>query len=649
MTEDYGYAGKILRVDLTSHRVTSHPTKDYADRFLGGRGIAAKIYWDEVPPQVSPFDPENLLIFVTGPLAGYKGLAGSRWQICGKSPAATPEHFSYSNLGGNWGARLKFAGYDALIVQGKSERPVYLYIEKDRTEIRDGSHLWGKGNVAVRRILKGELGNSAGVVSCGPAGENRVLFATTLADNDASGSAGFGAVMGSKMLKAVVVRGSAKMTAGDPDGFQRVKTYFLELSKGTPKVHVEHPSLKRTPCFGCSGCARSFYHAANGTVGKVLCQSGIFYQKRDPQDYVLPAGKTTSMKEWDEVPFFATRLCDEYGLDTNAVEVIYTWLTKCYRAGVLTDENTGLPLSKVGTPRFMEVLIKKTALREGFGDLLAQGISEAAAQLGKDAMDLIMDSLSMSQNDAPYCPRTYITTGLFYAMEPRQPIQQLHEVVFPMWGWLPWANKVEGAFLSSDIFRTFAKKFWGSELAVDFSTWDGKALAAKKIQDRQYVRECLIMCDFQAPIWFIPFTEDCSGDPALESKMLSAVTGKKLSEGMLYETGERVFNLQRAILAREGHWGRKSDVLPDCFHTIPIQRAYSNYECQVPGKDGEVVSKKGEVFDKKDFQELKDEYYQLREWDVKSGLQTKEKLEQLGLRDVAGELLKLGLAVEKED
>jgi len=648
MTRNYGYAGKILKVDLTSRRITSHPTMDYARRFLGGRGIAAKIYWDEVPPEVRPFDSENILIFATGPLAGFKGLAGSRWQICGKSPAATPELFSYSNLGGNWGARLKFTGHDALIVRGKSERPIYLSIEKDKTEIKDASHLWGKGAREVRGILKSEMGKSAGVVACGPAGENRVLFATTLADNDASGSAGFGAVMGSKMLKAVVVRGSEKMTPGDPDGFQEVKKYFLELSKGTPRVHVEHPSLKRAPCFGCPGCARSVYQAADGTKGKVLCQSGIFYQKRDPQDYVLPAGKTASLKEWDEVPFFATRLCDDYGLDTNAMEVIYTWLTKCYRAGLLTDESTGIPLSKVGAPRSMEVLIRKTALREDFGDLLAQGISEAAASLGKDATNLIADSLSKSQNDAPYCPRTYITTGLFYAMEPRQPIHQLHEVVFPMWGWLPWANGHEGAFLSSDIFRAFAKKCWGSEIAADFSTWDGKAFAAKKIQDRQYVRECLIMCDFQSHAWFIPFTEDHSGDSSLESRMLSAVTGENVSEEMLYETGERVFNLQRAILVREGHAGRKSDVLPDCFHTIPIERAYSNYECLVPGKDGQVICKRGELIDRNDFERLKTEYYQLRDWDVSSGLQTKAKLEQLNLRDVAEDLSELGLAVEKE-
>src|SRR4030042_4267476 len=139
MREQYGYAGVILRVDLSSGKITGVPTAEYADRFLGGRGIAAKIYWDEVPASVSAFDPENRMIFVTGPLAGFSGLSGSRWQVCGKPPAMTPEEFSYCNLGGRWGWQLKFAGDDALVGPGKSHKPVYLFIEDNSIEIRDAS------------------------------------------------------------------------------------------------------------------------------------------------------------------------------------------------------------------------------------------------------------------------------------------------------------------------------------------------------------------------------------------------------------------------------------------------------------------------------------------------------------------------------
>ena len=188
--------------------ITHVPTMDYADRFLGGRGVAAKIYWDEVSPDTRALDPANRMIFITGPLAGFSGLAGSRWQVCGKSPATTPEHFCYGNLGGSWGAYLKFAGYDGIIVQGKSEKPVYLSIDDGTVEIRDASSLWGKQSIEVREILKGELGSATRVVASGTAGDNLVVFASLLADNDSSGTSGFGAVMGSKKLKAIAVAGS---------------------------------------------------------------------------------------------------------------------------------------------------------------------------------------------------------------------------------------------------------------------------------------------------------------------------------------------------------------------------------------------------------------------------------------------------------
>lgn len=191
-TGEFGYAGKILMVNLSTARMTEEATASYADRFLGGKGIAAKIYWDEVPPDVGPLDPDNRLIFITGPFAGITGVAGSRWLICGKTPAFYPSRFNSCSLGGRWGAQLKLTGYDGIVVQGKSEKPAYLLIQGDTAELRDASALWGKDAVAVREILKGELGKSARVVTMGPAGENLVSMATVLADQDAAGSS-FGA------------------------------------------------------------------------------------------------------------------------------------------------------------------------------------------------------------------------------------------------------------------------------------------------------------------------------------------------------------------------------------------------------------------------------------------------------------------------
>jgi len=228
-------------------------------------------------------------------------------------------------------------------------------------------------------------------------------------------------------------------------------------------------------------------------------------------------------------------------------------------------------------------------------------------------------------------------------MEPRIPMQQLHEIGALIPKWVSWAKKAEGAVVSGEVIRAIAKRFWGSELAADFSTCEGKALAAKKIQDRQYAKECLILCDYLWPIIDLAFSADHVGDPTLESKVLSAVTGHEVDEEGLYRMGERVFNLQRAILVREGHRGRDFDSLPDHCFTAPLQYDQLNPECLVPGKGGEVISRKGTVVDRKEFERMKDEYYQLRQWDVATGLQTKAKLQELGLEDVTQDLEQRGL------
>ena len=152
------YAGNILKVDLSTGSMINLPTNEYTERFIGGRGLAAKFYWDTVPPDAGAFDPDNCLIFVTGPLAGFTRLGGSRWQICGKSAAMAPQYFSHANLGGSWGARMKFSGYDAIAVQGRAEKPVYLFVHDGKAEIRDAAFIWGKTAKETQAILKTELG-----------------------------------------------------------------------------------------------------------------------------------------------------------------------------------------------------------------------------------------------------------------------------------------------------------------------------------------------------------------------------------------------------------------------------------------------------------------------------------------------------------
>jgi len=231
MAAEFGYAGKILKVDLSSASMSDIPTSDYADRFIGGRGIAAKIYWDEVPPESKAFDQENRLMFMTGPMSSYPGTAGSISQICGKSAFTNPEQFFYTSMGGSWGAHLKLAGYDGVVVHGKSEKPVYLLVQDGNAELRDASALWGKDSAEVRDILKGELGRSARVLATGPAGENLVPFATTLAEEDAA--AWGAAIMGSKKLKAIVVRGKGvRPPVANPEKLEALVKYLRGMGYG---------------------------------------------------------------------------------------------------------------------------------------------------------------------------------------------------------------------------------------------------------------------------------------------------------------------------------------------------------------------------------------------------------------------------------
>ena len=629
----YGYAGKILRVDLSTGKTTDISSLDYAERFLGGRGIAAKIYWDEVPPETSAFDAENRLIFALGPMAGIPALGASRWGVFGKSPLTTPEKFNYGNLGGRWGAELKFAGYDGIVVHGKSERPVYLLISDGKVEVKDASALRGKGAIQTRDTLKAELGDKTRVVAIGPAGENMVSTATLLADNDASGSGGMGAVMGSKKLKAIAVKGIGKKTeVAHPERLRELTTYFKGLGKDNVPVWgmdfmVYGPNTKKEPCYGCLGnCLRIKYTADNGKAGKFMCQSRFFY-------YAWALG---FYGEENDASFHATKVCDEYGLDTWALQHLLDWLYACFNTGVLTEEQTGIPMSQIGSVEFIEAIVRMISVREGFGDVLALGLEKAAEKIGPEAVALI-------EHADAYEPRMYITNALIYPFEPREPIQQVHEVGLWLAMWSSWAKGTQGVHISTDVLRGIARQFWGSEAAADFSSYEGKALAAKLIQDRQYVKETLMICDWVYPMLDIPNSEDHMGDPTLESKILSAVIGKEFDEESLNRIGERVFNLQRAILLREGHKAREDDKLPDNWHNTPLKGHIVDPDCIVPGKNGEIISRKGAKVDWEDFERMRADYYQLRRWDVATGLQTREQLKEVGLEDITDDLERRGL------
>jgi len=632
----YGYAGKILKVDLSSGSIIHMPTSDYADLFLGGRGVAAKIYWDEVPPKIEASHPENRLIFMTGPLCSVPGFA-SRFQVCGKSIATN--QFSFCNLGGSWGAQLKSAGYDGVVVYGKADKPVYLWIDGDKVEIRDGAHLMGKNAFQREKMIKEELGDSVHVLTVGPAGDNMVSFATFLASDDSVGAGGLAGVMGSKNLKAIAVRGDKKFKVAHADKLSRLRSRIRQLSSGyaesllTLGMLTSRDRLKKSFCQGCpTGCVRATHRNADGSERKFMCQAAMFYETRAQRYY----GNTDAALK-------ATELCDDYGLDTRATETMIMWLSRCHKSGILTDERTGIPLSQIGSYEFIETLLRKIAHREGFGDTLARGTHKAAASLGKEAQALIKDYMVKSGDNELYGPRLYITTGIFWAMEPRLPIQQLHEVSVPVMLWGARQRGLKEVPVTTEVLRAMAKRFFGSELAVDFSTYDGKALTAARIQDREYAKESLILCDLFWPIYFAEASPDGVGDPSLESQICAAVTGREIDEAGLYKIGERICNLQRAILAREGHKGREYDVIDEYNFTTPLKGDFGNTDCIVPGREGELFSRKDIVLDREQFEKMKGEFYRIRGWDVPSGLQKRAKLEELGLGYVAKTLEREGL------
>jgi aldehyde:ferredoxin oxidoreductase len=634
----YGYAGNILKVNLTDGKVTKLPSAEYTDKYIGGHGLASRLYWEMVPPEAGWADPENCLICVNGPAAGFPGFAGSRWKICAKSPFRDPESYCYANLGEKWGMTLKFAGYDALVVQGKAKKPVYIYIHDDKVEIKDAGYLKGKTTFETLDTLKAELGEAVSTLACSPAGENLVRFATVGAEGGAVGSGGMGAVMGSKNLKAVAVAGDKHPAAANPERLRELaKTMQQSRPQGNrgPSMWglagLTHPGA----CSGCGlGCSREVYTLEpGGRRYRTLCQSSVFYMS-----WVMKQSKSPFKDDGSRL--LATRLCDGYGLDSTVVQSVIEILEACFLENLVTEKQIGVAISKAGTPEFIEAIIKKIAFREGYGELLAKGTAAIAEAIGPKAVAMLPNFIATKANDKKdYDPRMLITTGLCYATEPRRPIQQIHEVVMPVMMWNGMPGEKPGKMFSTEKFQLFAERAWGSAIAADFSTYEGKALAAKKIQDHAMVKESMVTCDLG---WMSArFTNVIDPENTVgESQVYTAITGKETSVVELDKTGEMILNLQRAIFLRQGWQGRKDDTLLDYFFTNPLQKGelFFNVDAMVPGKNGEPLSKVGYVVDKEKFEDMKTEYYGYRGWDTATGYPTKKKLKELKLDDVAADL-----------
>ena len=629
----YGWMGKILQVNLSNSEVKTISTQPYAEQYLGGRGIASRIYWETVAPETEAFDPENRLIFMTGPIVATGAQAATRLSVIGKSPMAYPEGYCYGNIGGFVAAELKKAGFDGVVIEGRAPKPVYLWIHDNEAELRDASSLWGQGAYRTGEMLQQAHGEKVRFLTTGVAGENRVRTAVVSASHDSSSSAGFGAVMGAKNFKAVAVRGTGKPSVANPDRLKELNRYTVKISKrirlSIPPliVSTKHDHLLEVigkgGCYQCGlECIRGLYRYGQRLEGYRKCQA---------QEYYLP-WKYSREDEPVETFFDAPTLANDFSICTWELEKMIDWLYACYQSGDLTEKETGLPLSRIGTREFLEKLLHSIAYREGFGALLAEGLVRAGEKVSDKARGKFCYNFAPIGQSDLFPPRAFVAHALLYPMEPRVHHNVLHET---SWVNIAWSfNQVQADLspVTAEVVHNIARAFWGSDEAGDFTSYEGKALAAKKVQNRTYSRDSLGLCDFAYPITYSFNTADHVGDPDLEAKIFTAVTGIA-GEG-LDRYGERIFNLQRAILLREGRRVPEDDFPPEYNFTEQLKAIPNFEEMTVVGPGGKAVSAVGKVLDRDRFISMLKEYYRLRGWDEETGLAKAETLAALGLDDL---------------
>ncbi len=609
-----GYVGKIAWVDLSKGEVKVKEVEpEWALKYVGGRGWGARIVWDHVPPDADPLGPENVLVIAAGPLTGLLVPGAGKVSFSAISPETG--YYGDSNSGGFFGPELKHAGFDAIAVSGASEKPVYLWVEDGSVEIRDASSYWGMGGLEVQEAIRRDLGDSSiKVASIGPAGENKVSIACVNCDWRNAGRTGMGAVMGSKRLKAVAVRGSLDLPVADPET-------LYEEAKEAFKYVAEHDFARVLRKYGLAwyidwsnehGClpVKNFRFTtyelkdqlnAEAMLDRVVTTStacprcpmscGKFsYLKSGPHagvaidgpeyETIAMIGTNCCLPSIEDV-VYANWLCDNYGLDTISTGNIVAFAIECYEKGIIGPEDTGGLELKYGDPECVFKLIEMIAKREGIGDILARGVRYAARKFGKGAEKFAMEVKGLEQS--AYDVRAAPAMGLAYATAD---IGAHHNRA--------WA-------ITYDI-----------EKGRDKYTRD-KAEWVIYLQHVRPLFDCLGCCRLQ---WV-----ETGLSLEYYAKAFTAATGVKTSVDELLKASERVYNLTRAISIRRGLSGAE-DRLPD--------RAFEE-----PVPNGVV---KGFKLDKDRFSELLRTYYELRGWDPETGMPTRAKLEELGLKDVADAL-----------
>ncbi len=625
----FGYMGQILRVNLSTKKITKEPLSEAdAKKYIGGRGIAAKILYNELSAGIDPLGPENKLVFAAGPLAATGYPLNSRWIAAAKSPLTGI--WGDTTCGGTFAVQIRKAGYDALIVEGSSDSPVYINIMDDTVEIRDAAHLWGKLTLDTEMTIAKDLGiekrreNDPSVICIGPAGEKLVKIANMMhTAHRAAGRTGLGAVMGSKKLKAISVRGTKKVPIANPERLQ-------EMIKETVKEITTNKDLLWFKKYGQAGYVDSQneagglptknfqkgtfddYQKINGiTLAETIlknvstCSECPVACKRDVEVTEGPYAPINPLYggiEYENVAALGSlllisdleaiskenQMCNEYGIDTISVGVIIAWLMECYDRGIISKDDIDGIEATWGNIDAAITLIKKISEREGAGDWLAEGLKKATEKIGRGSERYAVEvkGLEIPMHE----PRQKKGVGLSYATSVRGGchMQAFHD------------GDLEGGDATPEI--GISKAMNRHDTSFD------KVDAVKRSQDWIAITNSLLLCT--SPGWF-GYTYN---KPAYLTEALNVITGWNCEVTELLQTGERINNLARSFSVREG-LTRKDDYLPPRFT-----------EEELP--DG---PSKGHRIPKETLQEMLDNYYELRGWDKTTGHPTKQKLQELGL------------------
>lgn len=630
----YGTTGRLLRVNLTDGKImTERLGEKTIKAFLGGKCLGAKILYEELEPGIDPLGQENKLIFAAGPITGAPFPGNSRHVVMAKSPITYG--WGESHAAGFFGPELKFAGHDAIVIEGRAEKPVYLWIREGDGELKDAERLWGMETGEVQSEIRRETGDDkTRVAAIGPGGEKMVRYASVISDlYCAAGRCGMGAVMGSKRLKAVAVRGTERVSIADEKTFRSLlKTARDEAMAGWGQDLYNYGTDSGLESLSYSGrlptkaFMKCTFDGAHRITGETLAKTILKRRETCPAcpdahyrivetkgryitdpKYGGPEYETCAsfgslcMNDDLEVIAKANELCNRYSIDTIAAGISIAFAMECYERGILTKKDTdGIDLSW-GNGDAIIGMIQKIARREGIGDVLADGVRKAAEKIGggSEAWALTVKGAELPMHE----PRGKKGMGLGYATSDRgaSHLQVYHDDSFEN-----AANVAPEIGLDSSLIPQSRTE-----------TGPRKVKLVKICEDLVALYNSLVICRFV----FYP----AGVSVGTFIGIFRSVTGWDASPGELLQVGERSFSLTRAFNAREG-FTRKDDTLPP--------------RVMQPLMEGPL---KGEGYPRDVLENMLDLYYDYRGWDRRRGWPRREKLEELGLEWVAGDLLTRGL------